>query len=290
MNWQDSLSARQDRAIPSFRPAHAERNPVDRCRDRLGSPIRRSRRADHREQARDDPQLGRAARQDFGQLELGGKLRLWPVQAGPMAAQRNQRSASGFRVSTPSSAPTRHPRCVDADARAAGCIAVDLFGEGAITPEAANWIRADLHQESDDPPIYGPGVCDRGSVSTARRSRRRGVSLSTYRQRQPVTHGRHLSQTGGTTGNAVPNFGGSISAMGRFWRGECSAAPDVPGAYSLSFDASARARIMHRPRRRSLQLAWRRAICAHPGHSFSRPVRPRAARARHRRALFAAAR
>src|SRR3546814_2080789 len=39
------------------------------------------------------------------------------------------------------------PQCVDADARAAGCVAIDLFGEGSITPDMAAWIRADLHQE-----------------------------------------------------------------------------------------------------------------------------------------------
>ncbi len=27
------------------------------------------------------------------------------------------------------------------------CVAIDLFGEGSITPEMANWIRADLHQD-----------------------------------------------------------------------------------------------------------------------------------------------
>ena len=32
-------------------------------------------------------------------------------------------------------------QCVDADARAAGCVPLNLFGEGTITPEAANYIR-----------------------------------------------------------------------------------------------------------------------------------------------------
>src|SRR3546814_5984706 len=39
------------------------------------------------------------------------------------------------------------PQCVDADARAAGCVAIDLFGAGSITPDMAAWIRDDLHQE-----------------------------------------------------------------------------------------------------------------------------------------------
>src|SRR3546814_9205512 len=30
------------------------------------------------------------------------------------------------------------PQCVDADARAAGCVAIDLFGEGSITPDMAD--------------------------------------------------------------------------------------------------------------------------------------------------------
>src|SRR3546814_15508012 len=48
------------------------------------------------------------------------------------------------------------PQCVDADARAAGCVAIDLFGEGSITPDMAAWIRADLPQELTIRQYTGP--------------------------------------------------------------------------------------------------------------------------------------
>lgn len=39
-------------------------------------------------------------------------------------------------------------QCADADARANGCVPVNLFGRGSITPEAADYIRANLAQEA----------------------------------------------------------------------------------------------------------------------------------------------
>lgn len=42
-------------------------------------------------------------------------------------------------------------QCVDADARAAGCVPLNIFGEGSITPDMAAWIRYDgkLKQERE---------------------------------------------------------------------------------------------------------------------------------------------
>src|SRR3546814_4849006 len=40
------------------------------------------------------------------------------------------------------------PQCVDADARAAGCVAIDLFVSGSITPDMAARIRAALARKS----------------------------------------------------------------------------------------------------------------------------------------------
>src|SRR3546814_18132514 len=45
---------------------------------------------------------------------------------------------------------------------------------------------------------------------------------------------------GGTTGNAIPNFGGSISAYEGYGEVSVPLLRDVPGAYQLSLDASAR--------------------------------------------------
>jgi len=135
--------------------------------------------------------------------------------------------------------PDGNPRCVDADARAAGCVAVDLFGEGAITPEAAAWIRADLHQDLTIRQYTGQAYATgdlfelpAGPVGAAF-----GVD---WRKDSQSLRGDELSQAGGTTGNAVPNFGGSISAIEGFGEVNVPLLKDVPGAQLLSLDASAR--------------------------------------------------
>ncbi|HWW57148.1 MAG TPA: TonB-dependent receptor [Sphingopyxis sp.] len=131
------------------------------------------------------------------------------------------------------------PRCVDADARAAGCVAIDLFGEGSITPDMANWIRADLHQDLTIRQYTGQAFVTgelfqlpAGPVGAAF-----GID---YRKDSQQLSGDILSQTGGTTGNAVPNFGGSIRALEGYGEVSVPLLRDAPGAYLLSVDASAR--------------------------------------------------
>ena len=40
-------------------------------------------------------------------------------------------------------------QCADPDARAAGCVPLNIFGVGSITPEMADWIRVNPTIESD---------------------------------------------------------------------------------------------------------------------------------------------
>ena len=61
-----------------------------------------------------------------------------------------------------------------------------------------------------------------------------------YRKDSQELTGDLLSQTGGTTGNAVPNFGGSIRALEGYGEVSVPLLRDAPGAYLLSVDASAR--------------------------------------------------
>ncbi len=130
-------------------------------------------------------------------------------------------------------------QCADADARAAGCVPINLFGEGSITPDAAAWIRADLHQKVRIRQYTGQAFMTgelfdlpAGPVGTAF-----GVD---YRRDSQRLRGDALSQAGGTTGNAIPNFGGSISAVEGFGEISVPILKDVAGAKSLSVDASAR--------------------------------------------------
>lgn len=131
------------------------------------------------------------------------------------------------------------PQCADPDARAAGCVAIDLFGEGSITPDMANWIRADLHQDLTIRQYTAQAFVTgelfqlpAGPVGAAF-----GVD---FRKDSQKLRGDLLSQAGGTTGNAIPDFGGSISAYEGYGEISVPLLKDAPGAYSLSVDASAR--------------------------------------------------
>lgn len=136
--------------------------------------------------------------------------------------------------------PDGQPRCVDAAARAAGCVPINLFGEGAITPEAANWIRADLRQDlrirQYSAQAFATGSLFEGPAGPV--SAALGVE---YRRDSQQLRGDELSRSGGTTGNAIPDFGGSISAIEGFAEVSAPLVRDRPGVYLLSVDASARA-------------------------------------------------
>ena len=136
--------------------------------------------------------------------------------------------------------PDGAPRCVDAAARADGCVPIDLFGEGSITPEAADYIRANLTQDLTIEQVTGQAFVagdlfqlPAGPVGAAF-----GID---YRRDSQKLRGDALSQAGGTTGNAIPNFGGSITAFEGY--GEITV-PLLKGqafADLLSVDASVRA-------------------------------------------------
>src|SRR3546814_2964617 len=121
------------------------------------------------------------------------------------------------------------PHCVNADARAAGCVAIDMFGEGSITPDMAAWIRADLHQELTIRQYTGQAFVTgelfqlpAGPVGAAF-----GVD---YRKDSQALTGDVLSPPGGTTGNAAPNFGASLRPLAASRELSLHLPPAAPGA------------------------------------------------------------
>ncbi|WP_337846902.1 TonB-dependent receptor [Sphingomonas sp.] len=170
----------------------------------------------------------------------------WEASAGYGRYEQDQwrrNEINGARLTQALAAergPDGLPRCIDATARAAGCVPINLFGEGSITPEAAAWIRADLHQqltiEQVTAQAFATGTLfdlPAGPVSTAF-----GVD---FRRDSQQLRGDALSQAGGTTGNAVPNFGGNITAVEGFGEVTIPLLKEQPLAYALSVDLSARA-------------------------------------------------
>ena len=135
--------------------------------------------------------------------------------------------------------PDGQPRCVDAAARAAGCVPVNLFGVGSITPAAADYIRADLRQDLRVEQITGQAFVS-GNLFTLPAGPVGVAFGAEYRQDKQDLRGDALSQFGGTTGNPVPNFGGEISATESFAEISVPLLADRPFFELLTVDASAR--------------------------------------------------
>lgn len=130
-------------------------------------------------------------------------------------------------------------RCISADARAAGCVPINLFGEGSITPEAAAWIRADLTQNLKIEQYTGQAFVT-GSLFDLPAGPVGAAFGVDYRRDSQELRGDALSQSGGTTGNAIPDFGGNITAIEGYGEVSVPLLKEVAGAHLLSVDASAR--------------------------------------------------
>ena len=130
-------------------------------------------------------------------------------------------------------------QCADPDARAAGCVPVNLFGFNSITPEAADWIRADLdlnatiQQHTVQAFMTGDLFeLPAGPVGFA-------VGGEFRNDKQDLS-GNTLSQRGGVSASPVPNFGGSISVFEGFVETTIPVVVDQPLFNSLTVDGSLR--------------------------------------------------
>ena len=128
-------------------------------------------------------------------------------------------------------------QCDDADARAAGCVPINLFGEGSITPEAADYIRANptINSDIEQTTVLGYIAGDlfempAGPVATVFgfewRKDFQGVSTNV--------------PEGGITFNYVPDFEGDVTVREAFAEAAFPLLRDVAGAKSLTANVSAR--------------------------------------------------
>src|SRR3546814_900422 len=103
-------------------------------------------------------------------------------------------------------------QCASAQARAAGCVPVNLFGVGSISPAAAEYIRADLRLDANIRQQTFQGILNgplfdlpAGTVGSAF-----GIE---YRKDTLRLRNDELSRSGGTTALTVPNTDGSNTAV-----------------------------------------------------------------------------
>ncbi|TQV78745.1 TonB-dependent receptor [Exilibacterium tricleocarpae] len=130
-------------------------------------------------------------------------------------------------------------RCASAEARANGCVPVNLFGRGSITPAAADYIRANLGLQSEVEQVnlqaYMTGnlwELPHGLV---------GVAFGAeYRKDELSLEPGELNRTGGHSSNFVPMFSGELEVTELFFEVSVPLLADLPGVQSLVWDVSAR--------------------------------------------------
>ncbi|ALO35754.1 TonB-dependent receptor [Colwellia sp. MT41] len=130
-------------------------------------------------------------------------------------------------------------QCNDAEARADGCVALDLFGEGSITPEMADYIRVNptLNVYNQLTTIMGYVTGDlfempAGPVAT--------VFGFEYRKDTQEAVTDDALTYGGITWNLIPAFKGEINVAEVFAEASIPLLRDMPGAEYLSVEASIR--------------------------------------------------
>jgi outer membrane receptor protein involved in Fe transport len=130
-------------------------------------------------------------------------------------------------------------QCIDAAARADGCVPIDLFGIGAVTPEMADYIRADSEffahnrQHVVEGYITGsPFSLPAGPVDIA--------AGFEWRRDRTSSMTDPLTQTGLTSASYIPDFTGEVEAREAYLEARVPLLRDVPFAYRLSVDGAVR--------------------------------------------------
>ncbi len=123
-------------------------------------------------------------------------------------------------------------RCVDAAARADGCVPLDLFGAGSVTPEMANYIRATdrLAQELEQTTA---SLSASGQVFELPAG---GVQMALgvdYRKEEQQTSGDPDTNAGLTTTGFIPDIVGEFDVTEAFVEFNVPLIADAPGIQSL---------------------------------------------------------
>ena len=130
-------------------------------------------------------------------------------------------------------------QCADDEARAAGCLPMNLFGEGSITPEVADYIRVNptIDTEVEQLSFVGYMAGDlfdmpAGPVASA-------FGFEYRRDSQEVETGGGATE-GGISFNYVPQYSGDMEIAEVFGEVALPLLKDVTGAKSLTAELSAR--------------------------------------------------
>jgi len=130
-------------------------------------------------------------------------------------------------------------QCIDPDARAAGCVPLNIFGVGSVTPEMADWIRVNptIDIEIKKTNIVGYMTGDLFESSAGMAS---GAFGFEYRKDTTVLEASEGAQFGGISYNIVPNLDGEQTVKELFGEINFPLLRDLPGVKMLDLDASLR--------------------------------------------------
>ena len=144
----------------------------------------------------------------------------------------------GLRVEADPDNPGGY-RCKDADARADGCVPVNLFGVNTVSPQAADYLRAVLHLQADVEQTTAQFFTT-GTLGQLPAGAMQAVLGVEWRRDSQNSVNDHFSRFGGTTAPVVPNLDASIDTSEIFGELDVPIMENAPGADYLGLLLSAR--------------------------------------------------
>ncbi|WP_206483836.1 TonB-dependent receptor [Thalassotalea sp. G2M2-11] len=128
-------------------------------------------------------------------------------------------------------------QCVDETARSQGCVPLNLFGEGAISAEAADYIRANpnINTTIEQFNVLGYMAGDLFEMPAGK-----VASVFGFEYRKDTQEVNTNVPEGGVTFNYVPDFKGDLSVAEVFAEASFPLLKDVEGAKNLSAEVSVR--------------------------------------------------
>jgi iron complex outermembrane receptor protein len=129
--------------------------------------------------------------------------------------------------------------CKDEAARAAGCVPINLFGEGSITPEMAEWIRVNPEINTYITQMNLVGYMT-GELFDLPAGAVSAVFGGEYRKDKQDLQTSLGMREGGITFNVVPQFKGEIDVYEAFAEFDVPLLKDAPLAKHLSLESSLR--------------------------------------------------
>ncbi|TQV89447.1 TonB-dependent receptor domain-containing protein [Aliikangiella coralliicola] len=130
-------------------------------------------------------------------------------------------------------------QCADADARARGCVPLNIFGVGSITPEMADWIRANPTITTDISQFTALGYIT-GDLFEMPAGNVSAVFGAEYRRDRQGVVTSEGHRNGGITFNVVPTFDGEIDVWETFAEFGVPLVRDASFAKNLSAEFSVR--------------------------------------------------